>query len=76
MQIVFSVPHLIQINNTYIGAPEQDVQRGCGCPIPGDIQSQDGCVSGHPGLVLADPDHSRGVETRRSLRFFLTQAIP
>jgi len=40
------------------------VDRGCGCPIPGGIQGQAGCGSGQPGLVVGDPAHSRGVETR------------
>ena len=39
-------------------------QGGCGCPIPGGIQSQAGCGSGQPGLVVGDPGHSRGVETQ------------
>ena len=39
-------------------------QGGCGCPIPGGIQGQTGCGSGQPGLVVGDPAHSRGVETR------------
>jgi len=28
------------------------------------IQGQAGCGSGQPGLVVGDPAHSRGVETR------------
>ena len=44
------------------GALEQVAQGGCGCPIPGGIQSQAGCGSGQPGLVVGDPAHSRGVE--------------
>ena len=39
------------------------------------IQGQAGCGSGQPGLVVGDPAHSRGVETRWSLRSFPTQAI-
>ena len=35
-----------------------------GCPIPGGIQDQAGCSSGQPDLVVGDPEHSRGVETR------------
>ena len=31
---------------------------------PGGIQGQSGCGSGQPGLVVGDPAHSRGVETR------------
>jgi len=50
-------------------------QEGCGCPIPGGIQGQAGCGSGQPGLVVGDPAHSRGVETRWSLWSFATQAI-
>ena len=38
-----------------------------------DIQA--GCVSGQPGLVVGNPAHSRGVETRWSLWSFSTQAI-
>ena len=34
-----------------------------------------GCGSGQPGLVVGDPAHSRGVETRRSLWSFSIQAI-
>jgi len=30
----------------------------------GGIQGQAGCGSGQPGLVIGDPAHSRGVETR------------
>ena len=44
-------------------ALEQVAQGGCGCPIPGGIQSQAGCGSGQPGLVVGDPAHSRGIET-------------
>ena len=40
------------------------VHRGCGCPIPGGIQGQTGCGSGQLGLVVGDPAHSRGGETR------------
>ena len=43
---------------------EQVAQGGCGCPIPAGIQGQAGCGSGQPGLVVGDPAHSRGVETR------------
>jgi len=55
---------------------EQVAQGGCGCPIPGGIQGQAGCGSGQPGLLVGDPAHSRGVETRWSLWSFSTQAIP
>jgi len=41
-------------------ALEQVAQGGCGCPIPGGIQGQDGCGSGQPGLLVGDPAHSRG----------------
>jgi len=55
---------------------EQVAQGGCGCPIPGGIQGQAGSGSGQPGPVAGDPAHSRGGETRWSLWFFSTQAIP
>ena len=45
-------------------ALEQVTQGGCGCPMPGGIQDQAGCGSGQPGLVIGEPAHSRGVETR------------
>ena len=32
-------------------------------PIPGGIQSQAGCGSGQPGLVVGDPPCDRGIET-------------
>ena len=32
--------------------------------FPGGIQGQAGCGSGQPGLLVGDPAHSRGVETR------------
>ena len=56
---------------------EQVAQRGCGCPfhgcpIPGGTQGQAGYSSGHPGLVVGDPAHSREVETRLSLWSFST----
>ena len=47
----------------------------CYNPIPGGIEGQAGCGSGQPGLVVGDPAHSRGVETRWSLWSFSTQAI-
>ena len=31
---------------------EQAAQRGCGCPVPGDVQGQVGWGPGQPGLVL------------------------
>jgi len=37
-------------------------QEGCRCPIPGGIQGQAGCGSQQPGLVVADPAHSRGLK--------------
>jgi len=40
------------------------------------IQDQAGCVSGQPGLVVGDPAHSKGVETRWSLWSLSTQTIP
>ena len=45
-------------------APAQAVQGCGGRPIPGGIQGQAGCGSGQPGLVVGNPEHSRGVETR------------
>ena len=33
-------------------------------PSLGGIQGQTGCGSGQPGLVVGDPAHSRGVESR------------
>ena len=50
-------------------------QEAYGCSIPGGIQVQVGCGSGHPGLVVGDPVHSREVETTWSLWSFSTQAI-
>ena len=43
---------------------EQVAQRGCGCPIPGNIQGKFACGFGQPVLVVGNPAHSRGVETR------------
>ena len=43
---------------------EQVAQGGCGCPIPGRIQGQAGCGSEQLDLVVSNPAHSRGVETR------------
>jgi len=40
-----------------------------------NIQGQAGCGSGQPSLVVGDPTHSRGDETRQSLWPFLTQAM-
>ena len=54
---------------------DQVAQGGCGCPIPGGIQSQAGCGSGQPGLLVGDAAHGRGVETKLSLWFFSTQSI-
>ena len=34
------------------------------CHTPGGIQGQAGCGSGQPGLVVGDPAHSKGAETR------------
>ena len=41
-------------------ALEKVTQRGSGCPIPGGIQGQAGCVTGQPGLVVGNPAQSRG----------------
>ena len=38
------------------------VQRGGGCPDPGDFQGQAGAGSGQPGLLVGDPAHSTGLE--------------
>ena len=46
------------------GTLEQVAQGGCGCSIPRGVQGQAGFGSGQPGLVVGDPAHSRGVETR------------
>ena len=43
---------------------EQVAQGSCGCYIPGCIQGQSGCGSGQLGLVVGDPAHGRGGETR------------
>ena len=43
---------------------EQVAQGGCGCPITEGIQGQCGCGSGKPDLVVSNPAHSRGIETR------------
>jgi len=43
---------------------EQVAQGSCGYPIPGGIQSKAECDSGQPGVVVVDPAHSRGDETR------------
>ena len=40
------------------------------------IQSQAGCGSGQPGLVVGDPAHSRGAETRWPLWSFSTHFRP
>ena len=45
-------------------ALEQVAQGSCGCPIPGGIEGQAGCGSGQPDLVVSNPAHSSGVETR------------
>jgi len=31
---------------------------------PGGVQGQAGCGSGQPGVMVGNPAHSRGVETR------------
>ena len=41
---------------------KQVAQGGCGYPIRGGVQGQAG--SGQPGLVVGNPAHRRGVETR------------
>ena len=37
---------------------EQVAQEGCGCHIPGGIQGQAGCGTGHFGLVAGNTAHS------------------
>ena len=37
------------------------VQRGGGCPIPGDAQGQGGWGSEHPDVAVGVPVHCRGV---------------
>jgi len=54
----------IEVTSTLGFSVEQIAQRSCGCPISGGIQGQAGCGSGKPGLVIGNPAHSRGVETR------------
>jgi len=39
------------------------------------ILFQSGCGPEQPGLVVGDPAHGSGVETRSSVRYFSTQAI-
>jgi len=46
----------------------------CSPTAHGGIQSKAGCGSGQPGLVVGDPAHGRGLETKWSLRSFSTQA--
>jgi len=43
---------------------EQTVQRGCGCPIPEDVQGQVGWGLGQPDLMGGNPAHGREVGTR------------
>ena len=40
----------------------QAAQRGCGCPIPGGVQGQDGWGPGQPGLVPDQEVGGRGLE--------------
>ena len=42
-------------------ALKQIAQRGDGCPVPGDIQGQDGQGSEHPDLTVGVPVHCGGV---------------
>ena len=39
----------------------QIAQRGGRCPVPGNVQGQDGRGSEHPGLVEDVPAHCRGL---------------
>jgi len=45
---------------------EQAAQKGCGSPIPGGVQDQDGWSPGQPGLVpdleVGGPACGRGLE--------------
>ena len=41
-------------------ALEQVVQRGGGCPIPGDTEGQAGWGSKQPGRAVGVPIHCRG----------------
>jgi len=50
-------------------------QQGCRYSIPGGNQGHVGCGSGQPGLVVGNPTHGKGVQTRWSLRSFSTQSI-
>jgi len=43
---------------------QQVAQGSFGCPIAGGFQGQAGCGSRQPGLMVGNPAHSRGVETR------------
>ena len=63
---------------------EQAAQRGCGCPVPGDVQGQVGWGPGQPGLVLhvevgsptcGETGGRHRVGASRSLRSFPTRAI-
>jgi len=42
---------------------EQVAQGSCGCPIPGGSQSQAGCGSGQPDLVVGNPASNREDKT-------------
>jgi len=50
--------HISQISAFHLLVGEK------GDHFPGGIQGQAGCGSGQPGLLVGDPAHSRGVETR------------
>jgi len=58
---------------------KQTAQRGCGCPIPGDVQDRVGWEPGQPGLVpdleFGSPACGRTVGTWWSLESLPTQAI-
>lgn len=41
---------------------EQTAQRGCGCPIPGGVQGQDGWSFELPSLVESFPVHAGELE--------------
>ena len=58
---------------------EQAAQRGCGCPIPGDVQDHVGWGPGQPALVLNGDTGGRvcgrGLGDSLSLRSLPTRAI-
>jgi len=45
-------------------ALDEVAQRSCGCPLPGSIQGQVGCISEQRGLVESLPVRGRGSGTK------------